>query len=50
MSELLICVERLFDFEFIVFLEALLCTWTYKQHLGTNLGVERSKIGFWGEK
>jgi len=50
MGKLWVCVEMSFDFKFNVFLKVLLCSWTYKQHLGTNLGVRRSKIGFLSEK
>jgi len=35
---------------FDVFLKALLSIWICKQPLETNLGVGRSKFGFWGEK
>jgi len=44
------CVEMVFDFMFDVFLKALLSIWTCKQPLETNLGVGRSKFGFWREK
>ena len=50
MGELMICVGMGFDFTCDVVLIAFLSSQTYKQSLGTNLGVRESKLGILGEK
>jgi hypothetical protein len=40
----------MFWFKFYMDLSVFSCLETFKQTLGSNLGIGKSKLGFWGEK
>ena len=50
MGQMVNCVKMMFWFQVLYSFEYLLCTYTYKQPLGTNLDVAGSNFGFLGEK
>ncbi|KEH38364.1 hypothetical protein MTR_2g069790 [Medicago truncatula] len=42
-------VEMMFDSSFYMDLSVFSCLETFRQTLGSNLGIMKSKLGFWGE-
>ena len=50
MDQMVIFVELMFWFKFYMELSVFSCFETFKQTLGSNLGIEKWKLGFLGEK
>ena len=47
---MVIFVEMMFWFKFYMDLSVFLCLETFRQTLGSNLGIGKLKLGFWSEK
>ena len=50
MGQMVIFVEMIFWFKFYMDLNPSLCLETFRQTLGSNLGIGKSKLGFWSGK
>jgi len=50
MRQMVIFVELMFWVMFYMVLSALTCMEMIRQVLGSNLGLGKLKLGFWGEK
>jgi len=50
MGQMVIFVEMMYWFKFYMDLSVFSCLETFRQTLGSNLGIGKSKLGFWSEK
>ena len=49
MGQMMIFVKRMFWGKFYMELSVFSCLEMFRQTLGSNLGIGKSKLGFWGE-
>jgi hypothetical protein len=49
MGQMMIFINRMFWGKFYMILSVFSCLEMFKQTLGSNLGIGKSKLGFWGE-
>ena len=49
MGQMMILVKRMFWSNLYMILSVFSCLEMFKQTLGSNLGIGKSKLGFWGE-